>query len=183
LRDSENDDNTVVAPIVRIKDVVKVSRESFNSAQSKAISHCSSLEVLFLVTVASLYKTTGREHGGFDIEEILTKMEGISNSMGKVEYLPAPSLFETLKISQRLAEGYLISVQAPRLSSVSYRASAAGSGGTWPLVSGLLDDVAIMLALKGSEHQELTHKYLAINSFVGRQIGLAPAQQRNRRLA
>ena len=152
-------------PIVRIKDVLKVSRESFNSAQSKAVSLSTSFEALLLVSIAALSKSTGREFGGFDVEEIMTKMEGMANASGDPEYQPAPNLPETLGILSRLGEANLVSLQTPRNSSVSFRASLAGSGGAWPLVTLQLDDIAIMVALKGTPHHDLSQKHLMTNSF------------------
>jgi origin recognition complex subunit 1 len=164
MEEAEKDQQLQKNPIVRIKDVLKVSRESFNSAQSKAVSLCTSFEALLLVSLAALSKSTGRESGGFDVEELLSKMEGTANAFGDMEYLPAPSLPETLGMLTRLGEAHLVSLQTPRTSSVSYRAALAGSGGAWPLVSLQVDDIAIMLALRQSPHNELAQKYLVTNS-------------------
>ena len=152
-------------PIVLIKDVLKVSRESFNSAMSRAVGLCTPFEALFLVALASLSKSTGRELGGFDVEEIMTKMDAMANSVGDPMYSPAPTLSETLGILTRLGEAHLISLHTPQNASISYRASLAGSGGAWPLVSMVMDDVAVLLALKGTPHKQLAQKYLAMSSF------------------
>jgi origin recognition complex subunit 1 len=148
-------------PMVRIKDVLKVSRESFNSAQSRSVALCTPFEVLLLVSLASLSKTTGREFGRFDVEEILTKMESMANASGNPMYLPAPTLSETLGILSRLGEAQLISLETPANTSLSYSASLAGSGGAWPLVTMVMDDVAVLVALKDTCHKGLAQKYLS----------------------
>jgi origin recognition complex subunit 1 len=149
-------------PIVHIKDVSRVSRESFNSPQSHAVSMCTPYEALLLLSLASLSKTTGREVGGFDVEEVLVKMESIANSSGDRQYLPAPSLSETLSILARLGEAQLVSMVTPRGSSIGYRSCVAGSGGPWPVVSLMIDSVALLLALKSTPHKDLAEKHLSM---------------------
>lgn len=152
-------------PIVTIRDAVKVSRESFNSAKSQAITRCSSFESLLLVTLASLSKSTGREFGGFDMEEILVKMEALANGLGDTRYIPAPTLGEAMQVVCRLAEGNIVSVVTPKSTSLTYRSSLAGSGGPWPLVSLTVDDLSVLLALKKSPHKALALKYLGLGAF------------------
>ena len=91
-------------PIVRISDVQKASRESFSSILSTAVSFSTSFEALLLVSLASLTQSTGRHDGGFDINELITKMESISGGSGDVQYSPPPSFGETLEILNRLGE-------------------------------------------------------------------------------
>jgi origin recognition complex subunit 1 len=165
---SENDESQQALlsrnqePIVRIKDVSRVSRESFNSPQSHAVTMCTPYEALLLLSLASLSKTTGREVGGFDVEELLVKMESIANSSGDRQYLPAPSLSETLNILARLGEAQLVFMVTPRGSSIGYRSCIAGSGGPWPVVSLMIDNVALLLALKSTPHKDLAEKHLSI---------------------
>lgn len=155
---TEDDD-----PIVTIRDAVKVSQDSFNSAKSQAIARCSSFEALLLVSLASLSRSTGREFGGFDMEEILVKMEALANGLGDPRYLPAPTLSEAMHVVGRLAEGNIVSVLTPKSTSLTYRSSLAGSGGPWPLVSLTVDDLAVFLALKkGRVHYPLAQKYLGL---------------------
>ncbi len=49
-------------------------------------------------------QSTGRHDGGFDINELITKMESISGGSGDVQYSPSPSFGETLEILNRLGE-------------------------------------------------------------------------------
>jgi origin recognition complex subunit 1 len=161
LYEAESTKEAVGSPIVRIKDVLKVSRESTNAAQPRSVGLCAPLQVLFLVALAALSKTTGREYGGFDIEEITTRMRTISDAFGNPLYLPSPSLPETLQMISRLRDNHLIAMTSPRDSSLSFRASLAGSGGPWPLVSMVMDDLAVLMALKDTPHYELAQKFLS----------------------
>jgi len=148
-------------PSVSIRDVLKVTRESFNSAQSKMVANCTPYEALLMISLASLSRTSGREFGGFDLEELMTKMEAFANASGNPLYLPALTLPQALGILSRLGDAGLISLETPRHTSMSYRASLAGSGGAWPLVSMAMDDFAVLIALKGTPHNGLAQKYLA----------------------
>lgn len=89
---------------VRISDVQKASRESFDSALVTAVSFSTSFQALLLVSLASLCRTTGREVGGFDMTDILTKMEALSGSSGDPQYAPPPTMGETIQLLNRLAE-------------------------------------------------------------------------------
>lgn len=152
-------------PLVMIRDAVKVSRESFHSAKSQAITRCTVFEALLLVSLASLSKSTGREFGGFDMEEILVKMESLANGLGNPRYLPSPTLAETMDVVARLAESNLVSAETQESTSLTFRASLAGSGGPWPLVSLVVDDLSVLLALKKSPHNALAQKFLGLGGF------------------
>ena len=89
---------------VRISDVQKASRESFDSALVAAVSFSTQFQVLLLVALASLRRSTGREIGGFDITDIMTKMDSLSGSFGDPQYAPPPAFGETLYLLTRLAE-------------------------------------------------------------------------------
>ena len=91
-------------PIVRISDVQKGSRSSFNTALVTAVSFSTPYQALLLVTVASLGRSTGRESGGFDIQEILLKMESLCGAFGDVQYAPPPTFGETLGLLVQLGE-------------------------------------------------------------------------------
>jgi origin recognition complex subunit 1 len=111
LRKSETDqENAPKAkhPTVRISDVQKASRESFDSALVTAVLFSSSFQALVLVSLASLCRTTGREIGGFDILDIMTKMESLSGSFGDPQYTPPPAFGETLQLLNRLADVSLL---------------------------------------------------------------------------
>jgi len=154
-------------PIVMVPNVSEVIRASANSAQSRRISLCSPFEVLILVALASLTKCTGRERGGFDVEEIVTKMEGMAYATGDEQYLPPMSLCESLDVLVRLHEAKLVALSTPRNASLSYRASIAGSGGAWPLVHLNVDDATVIVAaLRCTPHKELSQKYLNTNGVV-----------------
>lgn len=91
-------------PTVRISDVQKASRESFDSALVTAVSFSTPFQALLLVSLASLCRTTGREVGGFDITDIMMKMEALSGSFGDPQYAPPPAFGETIQLLNRLAE-------------------------------------------------------------------------------
>jgi Cdc6-like AAA superfamily ATPase len=69
-------------PKVRISDVQKASRESFNMALMTAVSFSTSFQAMLLVSLAALVRSTGREEGGFDIKDILVKMEALAGASG-----------------------------------------------------------------------------------------------------
>ena len=146
------------SPVVRISDVLKVSRDSFHSSHIRAVSMCAPFEALILVAMVLLSRSTGRS--GFDIEEIVVKMESIANAFGETLYLPPPSLGETLDLLARLGETQLLRLESSKTSSVSFRASLAGSGGPWPLASLVVEDHEVLKALKETPHRQLALKYL-----------------------
>jgi len=84
--------------------VQKASLESFNMAMVTAVSFSASFEALVLVSLAALCRATGREVGGFDIKDILVKMEALANASGDPQYLPSPSFVETIRLLTRLGE-------------------------------------------------------------------------------
>mgnify|MGYP000355230114 CR=1 FL=1 len=92
------------APLVKIPDVQAVSREASDSGISKAVSHCTPFEALLLVSMAALSRSTGRENKGFDVEEVMMKMDAVAGGFGDDIYTPSPRLEETLFLFQRLAE-------------------------------------------------------------------------------
>jgi hypothetical protein len=151
-------------PLIQINDVFKVSQNSLNSVKARGISLCTSFEALVLVALTALTRSSGRESGGFDVEELMAKMKSMADALGDRQYLPAPSLQELLGLLSRLGEAHLITNHTTRNSSLSYRASIAGSGGAWPLVSGAVEDEVVWVALKDSPHKELAAKFL-MNSF------------------
>ena len=89
-------------PTVSIQDVSRVSRVIFGSVLSMAVAYSTSFEALLLVSLASLSRTTGRQHGGVDIQELMTKMDALSGSSGDVQYAPPPTFGETLEMLNRL---------------------------------------------------------------------------------
>jgi Cdc6-like AAA superfamily ATPase len=91
-------------PVVRISDVQRGSRSSFNTALLTAVSMSTPYQALVLVTIASLSRSTGRESGGFDIQEILVKMESLCGSFGRALYMPPPSFGETMTLLNQLGE-------------------------------------------------------------------------------
>lgn len=105
-------------PKVRISDVQKASRESFDSALVTAVSFSTPFQALLLVSLASLCRTTGREVGGFDMTDILTKMEALSGASGNPLYAPPPTMGETIQLLNRLAEVRCIFSIFVRISSI-----------------------------------------------------------------
>lgn len=96
--------NPEALKVVRIPDVQRVSREASDSADAKAVGHSTPFEALLIVSLASLSRSTGRESKGFDVEEIMAKMEGIAGALGEKQYTPPPRLEETLFLMSRLAD-------------------------------------------------------------------------------
>jgi origin recognition complex subunit 1 len=107
--DKENQAEEAMAlPTVRISDVQKASRESFNMALVTAVSFSTSFQALLLVSLAALCRSTGREIGGFDIEDIMMKMEALVGASGDPQYSPPPSFGETIHLLNRLGEVSLV---------------------------------------------------------------------------
>jgi Cdc6-like AAA superfamily ATPase len=76
--------------VIGVGDVQNAAREMFNSILHFAVSHATSYQALLFVALAALQRNTGRERGGFTIEEVHTKMESMANSLGSQKYLPCP---------------------------------------------------------------------------------------------
>jgi origin recognition complex subunit 1 len=154
------------SPVVTIRDAVKVSRESFSSATAQAMTRCTAMEALLLVTLAALSKSTGREYGGFDMDEILVKMQALAHGLGDRRYLPPPSVGECLGLVARLAEGNLVSTTMTTTLTTTRGSSGTtvtgGGSSPWPLVSLAVDELSVLLALKKSTHQPLALKYLGL---------------------
>lgn len=104
LQNYEADKENQPIPTVRISDVQKASRESFNMAVVTAVSYSTSFQALLLVSLAALLRSTGREVGGFDIKDIMMKMEAIAGASGDHQYSPPPSFGETIRLLNRLGE-------------------------------------------------------------------------------
>lgn len=73
-------------------------------AMVTAVSFSACYEALLLVSLAALCRATGREVGGFDIKDILAKMEALANAAGDSQYIPSPSFEETIRLLTRLGE-------------------------------------------------------------------------------
>ena len=153
--------------IVRIPDIQRAARDMFNSIINRAVSSATSFEALLIVSIASLQKHTGREKGGFDVQEILTKMKGVAESLGDRQYLPPPSFGELLGILNRLGEARVITLQTPKGLHASYHASLGGGGGAWPLVSLRMEDYEVEAALRDTPHKTLAEKHLADKALFG----------------
>ena len=147
-------------PKVRIADVQKASLESFNMAMVTAVSFTAAYEALLLVSLAALCRSTGREVGGFDIKDILTKMEALANAAGNPQYMPAPSFEETIRLLTRLGEMNLVELRTIKSSSTTFRQSLGGSGGAWPMTSLAIDELTLLKGLKNTSHSELAQKNL-----------------------
>jgi len=147
-------------PKVRISDVQKASRESFNMALVTAVSFATSFQALLLISLASLRRSTGREVGGFDIKDIMMKMEALAGASGDPQYSPPPSFGETIHLLNRLGELDLIELRTQTSTATSFRSSLGGSGGAWPLSSLAVDEHTLTRGLKNTPHKALAEKNL-----------------------
>jgi hypothetical protein len=95
---------TQLRQIVVIDDIQKASRKMFNSAIHQGVSDATDMEALLFVSLASLKRQLARDRGGFDVKEVVTKMEGISSSFGDDRYSPSPTCTELLRMLNRLGE-------------------------------------------------------------------------------
>ncbi|GAX19621.1 origin recognition complex subunit 1 [Fistulifera solaris] len=152
-------------PVVMVKDVVAAVQKTTSSAEFKGIVQCAPFEALLLISLAVLRKNTGIKSKGFDLEEIITKMEHLAKSSGDEMYLPPPNLKETLGLVNRLSCSQLINVGTPeRFTSISFRSVVTGCGGYWPLVYTEAEDTTLIQAFKNTPHAKLVNKYLVANS-------------------
>ncbi len=76
--------------VIGVGDVQTAAREMFNSILHLAVSHATPYQALLFVSIAALQRNTGRETGGFTIDEVLMKMESMANSLGSRKYIPCP---------------------------------------------------------------------------------------------
>lgn len=148
-------------PRVRVKDILNVCSISMDSAEARGFSYCSSFQILLLVALSSLRRTSGREFGGFDVEDILTKMKAISSSLGDSRYSPPPSLHETLGMIQELSEMRLVGLDL----SQDHDVSSSLSGLFLPLVEPLFSDLEVLIALKKTDHKAIGEEYLSKTVF------------------
>lgn len=147
-------------PIVRIKDVQRVTREKMGSVTSQTLAGLAPLEALVVVAVAGLSKSSGRGAGRLDILEVTTKVEAVANAQGNSMYLPPPSFTELLSILERLADSRLIHLRTEKSSALSFRSSRGGSGGAWPMIASAVDSSAILLAFRQGQHSQLAESQL-----------------------
>lgn len=90
--------------IIDTSDMQAASRNIFNSTLSYGVMDATRMEALLYVSLASLQFQLARERGGFDVKEVVQKMEGLSSSFGDENYLPAPTCTELLRMISRLGE-------------------------------------------------------------------------------
>jgi hypothetical protein len=90
--------------VVRIRDVQNAGRASFNVALVTAVSFATPFQALLLVALASLSRSTGRESGGFGIQEVLTKMHALAGASGCPAYASPPSFGESIHLLNRIGE-------------------------------------------------------------------------------
>jgi Cdc6-like AAA superfamily ATPase len=100
----QSDSSEPSYPKIKISDIQKASQESFNKAIVTAVSFCTPLQVLLLIALASLCRTTGREVGGFAVQDVITKMGAIASGSGDLQYLRPPSFSETIHLVSLLGE-------------------------------------------------------------------------------
>lgn len=181
--------HSVGKPIVRIGDVHKAGRESFNMVLVTAVSFSTPFQALLLVSLAALGRSTGRESGGFGINDVLRKMHALAGASGDQQYSAPPTFGETIHLLTRVGEVRYSMYAQERLSCKDIKEthhltfltfktlqsnliqlrtpnssfqSSLGSGGVWPLVSLAVDDSTILRGLKGTPHQPLAEKNLAM---------------------
>lgn len=90
--------------IVRIHHIQKASRKIFHSAIQQGVSDSTNMEALLFVSLAALKRQLARNRGGFDVKEVVTKMESVASSFGDDKYIPSPSCAELLRMLNRLGE-------------------------------------------------------------------------------
>lgn len=146
---------------VSIKDVQKASREMFSTIIHKAVSFATAFEALLLVCVASLKRQSGRSEGGFNINDVMVKMEGVACALGDQRYLPVPSFGELLGILNRLGEAKVVSLQSAHGKNGFYGVSGAEN----TRISLQLEDYEIIGALKDTVHCKLAETYLTGSRF------------------
>lgn len=76
----------------------------FHSTIQRGVSDASDMEALLFISLGSLKLQLAREKGGFDLNEVVTKMEGIASSFGDERYIPSPTCSELLRMLNRLGE-------------------------------------------------------------------------------
>ena len=134
-------------PIVKISDVQKGSRDVFTSIVIKAVSHSTSYEALFMISLGALKRT--REDGSFTIKEILTKIESIANASGEPRYMNARLSFaDVLGLASRLGAAGIIQVTTHDSSP-------------FPWISTHLETYEINGAFRDTKHSKLSEKHLA----------------------
>lgn len=148
-------------PMVRIKDIQKVTRDKFGSFITSALAALSPLQALVMVSIAALSTSSGRSTGGFDIDELMTKTASVANASGDPIYSRPPSLSEMLEILNRLAEARLIRLDTPKSTSSSFRASQGGSGGAWPVILFGVEPSDILSAFRHGRYSHLAEKQLS----------------------
>jgi origin recognition complex subunit 1 len=147
-------------PVVRIKDVQRVTREKMGSVVSQALAGLAPLEALVVVAVTSLSKSSGRGAGGLDILEVSAKVESVANAFGNRLYLPPPSFTELLSILERLADSRLICLRTEKSSVISFRSSRGGSGGAWPMIASVVASSDVLPAFRQGQHRQLAESQL-----------------------
>jgi len=167
----ENRNGVKPQAIVTGMHVQKVARDIFDSPMLHAIEMCSTFEALVFVALASLKKTMtersggGGGIGGFSIQELLQKMEGIASGVGDDKYLPCPTLDELIDMLHRLQElGPIIMYTSEKPTTKEIIAGC--HNGRWPrtLVQLTVEDYTVALALKKNlPHKHLAEKYLGGN--------------------
>jgi len=133
--------------IIGIHDVQKASQAMFHSMYRLSVSNASDFEVLLFISLASLKRVSGR--GGFNVKEVLTKMDSVASSFGDERYLPAPNCAELLRMLNRLGESRIIGLNG-----------GYGYACTNTTITFQMEDYEIVSALKGTCHEALSAKFI-----------------------
>jgi len=153
-----NDDDILVSTM----DISAAASESLQSPFDFIVANAASYEVLVIVSVAALKKSTGRDEGWFGLKEISTKMEAFSGALGDPEYLP-PLTFDDLSgILSRLNECGLFAFNTPNTPSIAL-AAAGYCLGKWPrtLVQLQMQELDVYKALRDTSHKRLVQRFLS----------------------
>ena len=153
--------NNNVSKIVEVRDVQNAANQMFNSTLHLAVSHASSYQALLFIALAALQRYTGREVGGFLVEEVLTKMESMANSFGSRNYLPCPQYHMILAMMCPLGEAGLLKLTTANGSGNGL----CGTNGAETLVSLNMDSYEVLSSLKDTAHYPLAQKFLAQKLF------------------
>ena len=168
--------------VIGVGDVQTAAREMFNSILHLAVSHATSYQALLFVSIAALQRNTGRETGGFTIDEVLTKMESMANSLGSQKYIPCPQYHMILgmlcplgEVSRFVIDRAIIvncrftspiqQAGVLKLLSANGRNGAFGTSGADTLISLNMDAFEVLSALKDTGHYPLAEKFLSAPLF------------------
>jgi len=152
--------NSSCQGVIGVGDIQIAAKEMFNSILHLAVSHATSYQALLFVALASLQRNTGRERGGFAIEEVVTKMESMANSLGSRKYIPCPQYHMVIGMLCPLGEAGILKLSTPNGSQ-----GICGTNGAGTLVTLNMDAFEVLSSLKDTLHYPLAQKFLGQKLF------------------